>query len=68
MNQPNINEMLQQLMNNPMQMLARSGFKISGNTNDPVSIIQQLLNSGQVSQQQLNQAQAMAANITKNNR
>lgn len=56
----NIFQMYQQLRQNPMQMLARR-FNIPSNVNmnDPNSIIQYLINSGQVSQQQVNQMMTM---------
>jgi len=56
----NIFQMYQQLRQNPMQMLARR-FNIPSNVNvnDPNSIIQHLINSGQVSQQQVNQMMTM---------
>lgn len=56
----NIFQMYQQLRQNPIQMLARR-FNIPSNINinDPNSIIQYLINSGQVSQQQVNQMMTM---------
>lgn len=56
----NIFQMYQQLRQNPIQMLARR-FNIPSNVNinDPNSIIQHLINSGQVSQQQVNQMMTM---------
>lgn len=59
----NIFQMYQQLRQNPMQMLARR-FNIPSNVNmnDPNSIIQHLINSGQVSQQQVNQMMTMRNN------
>ncbi len=56
----NINDIMnlyQQLKQNPMQMLSqRFNIPQGINTNDPNSIIQHLLNTGQVSQNQVNQA------------
>lgn len=57
----NLFTMLQQLQSNPMQMLARR-FNLPQNMNDPQSIIQHLLNSGQISQDQVNQAMQMRNN------
>ena len=55
--------MYQQLRQNPMQILSRR-FNIPSNVNinDPNSIIQHLINSGQVSQQQVNQMMTMRNN------
>lgn len=55
--------MLSQLKSNPMALLQRAGFNIPSNLNNPQAIIQHLMNSGQISQQQLNNAQAMAKNF-----
>ena len=52
--------MLSQLKNNPLAILKQAGFNVPDNLNNPQEIIQHLMNSGQVSQQQLNQAQQMA--------
>ena len=52
----NVNDimnMYQQMQNNPIQFLSRK-FNIPQNMNDPNSIIQHLINSGQVSQSQVN--------------
>lgn len=66
---PNIIAMLQQFMVNPAQMMQRSGLNIPQNiANDPNAIIQHLLSSGRMSQQQYNQLQQMANNLTKGNR
>lgn len=56
----NIFQMYQQLRQNPAQMLAKK-FNIPSNVNinDPNSIIQHLINSGQVSQEQVNQMMTM---------
>lgn len=51
-----------QLMSNPMQIL-RSRFSLPDNVgNNPEDIIQHLLNTGQVSQNQVNQAMQMRNN------
>lgn len=57
----NINDLMnmyQQFSQNPMQMLARR-FNIPQNVNNPQDIIQHLLNSGQVTQDQVNRAMQM---------
>lgn len=49
--------MLQQLKRNPMQMLMRSRFRLPQNmSNDPSEILNYLVRSGQVSQDQINRA------------
>lgn len=53
-------QMLQQLQQNPIQMLRQAGFNLPENLNDPNAIIQHLMNSGQVSQQRYEQARQMA--------
>ena len=52
--------MLSQLKSNPLGMLRRAGYNVPDNVNDPQAIIQHLMNSGQINQQQLNNAQQMA--------
>lgn len=52
--------LLQQLRGNPAQFLAQRGIQIPSGMNDPNQIIQQLMNSGRVSQQQFEQARQMA--------
>ncbi len=52
----NVNDLInmyQQLQNNPIQFLSKR-FNIPQNLNDPNAILQHLLNSGQISQSQLN--------------
>ena len=56
----NMMQMLNQLRSNPAGMLQQAGFNVPTNLNSPQDIIQHLMNSGQVNQQQLNQAQQMA--------
>lgn len=53
----------QQFRQNPLQMLARR-FNIPNNVNmnDPSSILQHLINTNQVSQQQINQVMSMRNN------
>lgn len=62
----NINQimnMYQQLRSNPMQLLARRFNLPQGmNMNNPNDIIQHLLNTGQISQQQLNSVVGMQNN------
>lgn len=57
----NLFSMLQQFQSNPMQMLARR-FNLPQNMSDPQQIIQYLLNSGQITQDQVNQAMQMKNN------
>lgn len=56
-------QMLSQLKSNPMALLRQAGFNVPQNINDPQSIIQHLMNSGQLTQDQFNQAQQMARNF-----
>lgn len=51
-------QMYQQFRQNPMAMLSQK-YNIPQNLNDPNEIIQHLLNTGQVSQLQVNQAMSM---------
>lgn len=53
-------QLLSQLRSNPLGVLQRAGFNVPGNVNDPQGIIQHLMNTGQITQGQLNQAQQMA--------
>ena len=59
----NILELYSQFRNNPVQLLKRR-FNIPDNVNinNPNDIIQHLLNTGQVSQNQVNQAMQMRSN------
>lgn len=53
----------QQLRQNPMQVIAqRFNIPTGINVNDPNAVIQHLLNSGQVSQSQVNQVMNMRNN------
>lgn len=52
--------MLPQLRSNPLGVLRQCGFNVPDNLNDPNAIIQHLMNSGQVNQNQYNQARQMA--------
>ena len=56
----NMMQMLTQLKQNPMSLLSRAGYNIPANLNDPRQIIQHLTQTGQINQNQLNQAQQMA--------
>lgn len=66
---PNIIAMFQQFMGNPAQMMQRSGLNIPKDIqNNPNAIIQHLMSSGKMSQQQYNQLQAMANNLMNGNK
>ena len=54
-------QMYQQFRQNPMGILAQR-YNIPANMQDPNEIIQHLLNTGQVSQAQVNQAMQMRNN------
>lgn len=53
MNQPNFAGLYNQFMQNPIQML-NSKYNIPADLKDPNAIIQHLINTNQVSQQQVN--------------
>ena len=55
-------QMYSQFRRNPMGFLGRR-YNIPQNVNDPQEIIQHLLNSGQVSQEQVNRAMQMRNNL-----
>lgn len=57
----NIMEMANQFKNNPMAMLSQR-YNIPQNLNNPNEIIQYLLNTGQISQAQVNNAMQMRNN------
>lgn len=57
----NLIQMVNQFKQNPMVMLSQK-YNIPQNLNDPNEIIQHLLNTGQVSQAQVNQAMQMRNN------
>ena len=61
---PSVISALQQMKQNPMQFLLARRFNIPNtiNMNDSNEIIQYLINSGQVSQDQVNQANMNAKN------
>lgn len=52
---------IQQFQSNPMGMLTQR-FNIPQNMNNPQEIVQYLLNSGQITQDQVNQAMQMKNN------
>lgn len=66
-NMPRVNpmQMLQQLRQNPVQMLRQAGLNVPDNLNDPNAIIQHLMNSGQISQQNYERARQMAAQFKR---
>ena len=53
-------QMLMQLKQDPTGMLQRAGFNIPANISGPQAILQHLTQTGQINQNQLNQAQQMA--------
>ena len=60
----NINDLAnlyQQFMQNPMQMLSKK-YNLPQNVNNPNDIIQHLLNTGQISQTQVNNVMGMRDN------
>ena len=57
----NLFSMLQQVKANPVQFLIQRRLNVPANiANDPNAIVQHLLSTGQVNQQQVNQAYQMA--------
>ena len=58
MNPMQIMNMLNQFRQNPMAMLAQK-FNLPANMNNPQDIINHLLNSGQINQNQVNQAEQL---------
>lgn len=54
--------MLNNLTQNPTQILSQFGLNIPNNINNPQDIIQHLLNTGQINQNQVNQARQMQNN------
>jgi len=55
-----IMNMMSQFRQNPMAMLQKSGLNIPSNLSNPTEIINHLVQSGQINQNQLNQAQQIA--------
>lgn len=66
-NVPRMNpmQMLQQLQQNPAQMLRQAGLNVPDNLSSPNDIIQHLMSSGQVSQDAYNRARQMAARFKR---
>lgn len=58
-------QLLQALRQNPAQALRQAGLNIPADLADPNAIIQHLMNSGQVSQAQYDQARQMAAQFRR---
>ena len=58
-------QMIQQLKANPIQFLQRAGFNVPNNLSNPNDIIQHLMNSGQISQQNYERARQMAAQFRR---
>jgi hypothetical protein len=56
---PMMSNMIMQIKQNPAQFITQKGFNVPQNINDPNSIIQHLMNTGQVSQAQYNRAMSM---------
>lgn len=65
--QPNFMQMLQQLKSNPVQFLAQRKFNLPQNfQGGPQDILQHLVNTGQVSQQQIAKIQNQITNMNTN--
>lgn len=56
----NMMQLLQMIQQNPVQFLRSRGLNIPQDLNNPNAIIQYLMNTGQVSQQQYQNARMMA--------
>lgn len=56
----NMIQLLQMLQQNPVEVLRSRGLNVPQDLNNPNAIIQYLMNTGQVSQQQYQQARMMA--------
>lgn len=56
---PMMSNMIMQIKQNPAQFIIQKGFNVPQGINDPNSIIQHLMNTGQVSQAQYNRAMSM---------
>lgn len=65
LNPAQLMQMLPQLRGNPMQFLAQRGIQIPQGMNDPQQIVQQMLNSGRITQAQVDQARQMAAQFPR---
>ena len=57
-----MNNLLQQLMQNPVQTLMQAKYNVPQGMNDPNAIIQHLLSTGQVSQERINSLMQMRNN------
>nr|DAV68946.1 MAG TPA: hypothetical protein [Caudoviricetes sp.] len=57
--------MMQQIPNNPMQMIQQFNQFKNSFTGDPKQAVMNLLQSGQMNQDQLNQLQSMAKELKK---
>lgn len=68
-NQPpamaNLQNALSQIKANPAQLLSRAGYNVPMGMSDPSQIINHLVQSGQINQQRLAQAQQMASMIKR---
>ena len=56
----NMTQMLNELKQNALGMLQKTGFNVPANINNPQDIVMYLIQSGQINQNQLNQAQQRA--------
>ena len=56
-------QMLPQLKGNPMQFLSQRGIQIPQGMTNPQQIVQQMLNSGRITQAQVDQARQMASGM-----
>ena len=61
----NLQNALSQLRSNPSAILRQAGLNIPEGMNDPQAIIGHLIQSGQINQSKLAQAQQMAASLKK---
>lgn len=57
--------MINQIKQNPMQFVAQRGFNLPQGMNDPNQIIEHLMKSGQITQQQYDRAVQMARNFKR---
>lgn len=58
----NLLQIVNGLKSNPMSILSQYGLNIPQNINSPQDIVQHLLNTGQINQDQVNQAKQMQNN------
>jgi hypothetical protein len=56
-------QMMEQMKNNPVQFLMNRGLNIPQGMNNPQEMVQHLLNTGQVSQQQYENALSKVQNF-----